>query len=66
MLWQAINPLEARDLLMQMRVADYPHNEQSTRRKVHEAAKDEAYPFSEPKAMSWEELGAMMHRRADG
>lgn len=55
MLWQAITPLEARELLIGMKLSEYPWMKDE-KDSFHTKTVDAAYPFSEKRSMSWDDL----------
>lgn len=55
MVWQAINVLEAREMLLAFTVADFPNASKSQRTKIHREMHKEAYPqIHEKKEVSTE------------
>lgn len=62
--WLAITPIEAQNMLMQMRVADYPHLTKNDRTKSHKELWKLAYPkFSDAdsdKSVSTRELAKIL------
>lgn len=60
MLWQAITPLEARELLIEMKLTDYPNMDKRDRERFHHSIHGEAYPFAERRSITWEEAAAMI------
>lgn len=63
MLWQAITPLEARETLVQIRVANNPWVSQNEQRDFHDKTQREAYPFTEARSITWDDLAEMMGQR---
>lgn len=59
MLWQAITPLEAREVLVSLRIADHPHMKPEDRRKFADAMVDAGYPHAVERAASWEDVAHM-------
>lgn len=51
-LWLAITQIEAQDLLMQLRVADYPHMKDGGRSRIHREWHKLAYPRTQERLNS--------------
>lgn len=55
--WQAITVIEAQELLLQSRVASYPHLKESDREEWHHSMHQKAYPKTHDEtALTTEEL----------
>lgn len=54
--WQAITVIEAQEVLIQMRLADWPNMKGPARQKWHRDIHRAAYPHQKRKAMTPEEL----------
>ncbi len=63
MLWQAITPLESRELLVSLAVIDFPHKQNTARHKIWDQARDEAYPFAERREVTWSDVAEMLGQR---
>jgi len=48
--WRAITVIEAQDLLLQMRIADWPNMKKHDRSKFHRSIHRSAYPATESSA----------------
>lgn len=60
-LWQAITRIEAEQMLLQMKIADYSHMTKSAKETFHKKMWIKAYPDSqEAKPISFKELEVML------
>ena len=62
LLWQAITRIEAEQVLLKMKLADYPNMKQPARENFHRRMYIKAYPESqEAKPISFQELNGMLN-----
>jgi len=56
MLWQAIDILDARELLVKMTIQDWPNMKPSARQSLHKKIYKTAYPKVKKRAMTLDDL----------
>lgn len=62
MLWQALPRIEAEQMLVQMKLADYPHMKKEAREIFHRRTYIRAFPDSqEAKPLSFKELSGVLN-----
>lgn len=59
--WEAITVIEAREMLSQLSVADYPHMKKTSRQKLHRSLSKMAFPatFKDKRRLTLQDLAAM-------
>jgi hypothetical protein len=62
---KAIEMLEAKEMLVNMKIMDYPKMKQEARKQLFQGVHKKAYPgaYSEQKALSTEDVAAMLKQR---
>jgi hypothetical protein len=62
--WLAITQIEAQEMLIAMKVSDFPHLKKQSRESLGREIHKQAYPasFEKPKALSGKALEALINR----
>ena len=60
--WLAIDMLEAQEMLLKLRVSDYPNNEQRDRRKLNDELMEKAYFQEKEKLMTTKQVFAFLQK----
>ena len=60
--WLAIDMLEAQEMLLKLRVSDYPNNEQRDRRKLNDELMEKAYFKEKEKLMTTKQVFAFLQK----
>ena len=59
MYWQAMTVIDAQDMIMKMRIQDWPHMKQEKRSEYHRQLFRLAYPATEEQTISFDQLAKM-------
>ena len=65
MLWQAITVIEARDALLRLKIASFPHMKRAHQEKIHRELHKAAYPwnYEAKREITFEQLAAILNGR---
>lgn len=63
-MWLSITTIEAQDLLLRLKVADWAHMKKSDRASLHKEWHKKAYPrdWEQKKQVSWSDLDKLLNR----
>ena len=61
LLYKAIEPLEAQELLVSMKVSDWPNIKKEDRQKIHRSVYRSAYKTSQEKVVTTEDFAAIIN-----